>query len=71
MAGRKKKYSDALNPKMVELYESGMSLYAIGKQLGVHPEIVKRRLLDAGVEIRCKSDAMKLYHQQKREQANG
>lgn len=71
MAGRRKKYSDALNPQMIELYESGMSLYAIGKQLKVHPEIVKRRLQEAGVEIRDKSNAMKLYHQQKREKADG
>lgn len=71
MAGRKKKYSDSLNPEMVRLYETGKSLYAIGQELKVHPEIVKRRLMEAGIEIRCKSDAMKLYHQQKREKANG
>jgi hypothetical protein len=68
MAGRKKKYSDSLNPEMVRLYEAGMSLYAIGQELKVHPEIVKRRLMDAGIEIRCKSDAMKLYHAQKRKE---
>ncbi len=66
MAGRKKKYSDDLNPEMVRLYGEGLSLYAIGKQLRVHPEIVKRRLMDAGVEVRNKSEAMTLYHAKRR-----
>lgn len=72
MAGRKKKYSDSLNPEMIRLYqEEGLSLYAIGKTLGVHPEIVKRRLKEAGIDIRSKSDAMKLFHKTKREKADG
>jgi len=71
MAGRKKIYSDDLNPKMVRMYkEQNMSLYAIGQELGVHPEIVKRRLQKSGVEIRNKSNAMKLYHKKKREEDN-
>ena len=68
MAGRKKKYSDDLNPEMKKLYDEGLSLYAVGKQLGVHPEIVKRRLEKMGVQVRNKSSAMRLYHQRKSEE---
>ncbi|MHA2010076.1 MAG: hypothetical protein ACXADW_19085 [Candidatus Hodarchaeales archaeon] len=66
--GRKKIYSDDLNPQIKQLYESGKSLNEIRTILGVHPEIAKRRLIHMGIEVRNKSDAMVNFHAQKKRQ---
>lgn len=45
---------------IVELYEGGMSINQISKELNTYPNYVRRRLIKWGYEIRDKSEAMKL-----------
>lgn len=68
MAGRKTKYGSDRTPEIIRLYtEENLSLHAIFKKTGIHPQIVKRRLLSSGITIRNKSEAMKLSHKHRRE----
>ena len=68
MAGRKKIYTDEMNPEIKRLYEEeDMSMYAIGQKLKVHPQVVKRKLISMGVEIRDKSAAMKLFYKKNKD----
>ena len=65
--GRKPIHGDENNEEIKRLYvEEEASLNAIGRQFGMHPQIVKRKLSKMGVETRGKSTAMKLHHQQKK-----
>lgn len=68
MAGRRKVHGDELNPEIVRLYtEEKLSMSAISKKLGIHPQVIKRKLQASGVEVRNKSQAMTLYHSKKHE----
>jgi hypothetical protein len=70
MAGRKKIYGDELNPEIARLYtEENLSLYAISQKMGVHPEVVKRKLTAMNIPVRNKSNAMKLFYRKKREES--
>lgn len=67
MAGRKKKYGDDINSEILKLYvEEELSLNAISIKIKVHPQIIKRRLQSMNVQIRNKSQAMKLSHQNRK-----
>lgn len=62
--GRRKKYSDSINPKIKELYvEKNMSLNQISQTLNIHPQICKRRLQSMGIDLRNQSQAMENFHQ--------
>lgn len=65
--GRNKKYGDELNPEVLELYRQGFSLSAIGKQMEMPPQVVKRKLIEMGEPVREASEAMKLFHKKNRE----
>ena len=70
MAGRKKIYTDELNPEIKRLYEEELqSMYAISQKLKVHPQVIKRKLISMGVYIRNKSEAMTLYYAKHRDQS--
>ncbi len=43
------------------------SLSKVGKELRIHPQIVKNRLEEIGVTIRKKPESMVLFHRNKRE----
>ncbi len=65
--GRNKKYGDELNPEVLQLYESGLSMSAIGKQMEMPVQVVKRKLIEMGQLIRGTSEAMTLFHAKKGE----
>lgn len=73
--GRKQIYGDENNEEIKRLYEDDhMSLNAIARRFGMHPQVVKRKLAKMGVPSRDKSQAMRLYHQNKKREgvtANG
>lgn len=60
--GRRQKYGDEVNPRILELYNNNISLSKIGKELGIHPQVIKRKLIKMGVEIRGISEAMVVHH---------
>lgn len=63
MAGRKKIHTDEVNPEVRRLYEKELlSMYAIGLQLEMHPQVVKRKLISMGIYVRNKSEAMTLFY---------
>ncbi len=63
MAGRRKIYTDDLNPEIKKLYvEDSLSMYEISKKMSVHPQVIKRKLIAMGIEVRNKSEAMKLFY---------
>lgn len=65
--GRKPIYGDENNDEIKRLYiEEELSLNAIGRKFGMHPQIVKRKLAKMGISSRDKSNAMKLFHKQKK-----
>lgn len=64
--GRRQIYGDDLNPKIKQLYEEGFSLSRIAIKLKCHPEVIKRKLISMGVEIRNQSEAMKQFHEKRR-----
>lgn len=49
--------------KAIDLYEQGMGALPVAEELGVGSEAVTLWLKEAGVHIRGRSEAMKLYHQ--------
>lgn len=65
--GRNSKYPESLNPEIKRLYNEGASMSEIGRQLEVHPYVVKRRLEKMGIPIRDRSAAMKKWHERKSE----
>lgn len=65
--GRSKKYGDELNPEVLKLYRQGLSMSAIGKKMGMPPQVVKRKLQQMGEIIRGTSEAMTLFHAKKGE----
>lgn len=65
--GRNKKYGDELNPEVLELYRSGLSMSAIGKKMGMPPQVVKRKLIEMCEPIRGINEAMTLFHAKKGE----
>ncbi len=61
--GRKKIHTDEINPEVKRLYvEENLSMYAIGKKLGMHPQVIKRKLKSMEIEVRDKSQAMTLFY---------
>lgn len=68
MMPRPKKYDDSYNEKIFELYvNKNMSLSQVSQKLDIHPEIVKRRLQNMGVDTRNRSQAMSNYHEHKKD----
>ncbi len=64
--GRRKIYTDDLNPEIKRLYtEENLSMYAISQETEVHPQVIKRKLISMGIEVRNKSEAMKLFYSKK------
>ena len=60
--GRKKIHGDEINPEIKRLYEEcNLSFNQISQKLGVHPEIIKRKLKSMGVITRNLSQAMSNY----------
>ena len=65
--GRQQIYGDENNDEIKRLFEDEeLSLNAIARQFGMHPEVVKRKLAKMGVGSRDKSSAMRIYHKQKK-----
>lgn len=65
--GRQQVYGDENNEEIKRLFEvEKLSLNAISRQFGMHPQVVKRKLAKMGVNSRDKSQAMRIYHQQRK-----
>lgn len=62
-----------VDPKIRELYdEDELSLNEIARRLVLHPQIVKRRCEAMGLDVRGISEAMVLFHQNRKgDEENG
>ncbi len=64
--GRRKIYTDDLNPEIKRLYtEENLSMHAISQEMEVHPQVIQRKLISMGIKVRNKSEAMKLFYSKK------
>ncbi len=65
--GRKPIHGDEHDAEIKRLFvEEEWSLNRISRQFTMHPEIVKRKLHKMGVETRNKSEAMTIFHKQRK-----